>query len=190
MSSIAATAAEPDSERAGYGHSKAGAEQAMERALAGSSSRHVSLRLPAVYGPGCKGSLGLLFRLLGSGLPLPIVAGAARRSYLSVWNLAECVNHCLLAAPLRNCAVAIADPMALDLEELMLTIARALGGRRSLFRLERSTLALCARLVGLGREFERGLRADVVDPSDAMTLLGWQPSMSAAESWARVVAAR
>jgi len=190
LSSIAARAVELGPERAGYGHSKAEGEQAIERALAGSLSRHVCLRLPAVYGPGCKGSLGLLFRLLGSGLPLPIVTGAAKRSYLSVWNLADCVEHCLLKPPSHSCTVAVADPTTLDLEELVLTIAQARGRRQPLLRVRRTTLAVLARLIGRGRQFERGFRADVVDPAEAMVALGWQPSLSAAECWARVVAAR
>jgi nucleoside-diphosphate-sugar epimerase len=189
LSSIAANAPVVDEKSNGYGRSKAEAEQAVAAELDGSGCRYLNLRLPAVYGPSGKGSLDFLFRLVGFGLPLPMIVGSPKRSYLSVWNLADCISHCLLTAPQKSCTVAIADDVALDLEELLTVIASARGKRLRVIRLGRWALRFAAVVSGHGRELQRGMVSTVIDPADALAKLGWRPNLLPAECWARVAAA-
>ena len=61
------------------------------RFLAAADLRTVILRLPPVYGPGGRGGLAALSRLVRKGLPLPLGLATAPRSYLSRRNLASLI---------------------------------------------------------------------------------------------------
>lgn len=71
-----------------YGAGKRAAEQVLGAVPA---AQTVILRLPPVYGPGCKGGFALLVRLVQTGLPLPFGLARAPRTYLSRDNLARLV---------------------------------------------------------------------------------------------------
>src|SRR2546430_8267737 len=77
-----------------YGRSKLAAEQG----LADLDLDWVALRLVLVYGPGVSGNMARLIRLARSPFPLPLGGVSARRSLLSLANLAAAVD-CVLAAP-------------------------------------------------------------------------------------------
>lgn len=71
-----------------YGAGKRAAERILG---AVPTAETVTLRLPPVYGPGCKGGFALLVRLVQTGLPLPFGLARAPRTYLSRSNLARLV---------------------------------------------------------------------------------------------------
>jgi uncharacterized protein YbjT (DUF2867 family) len=86
---------------------------------------------------------------------------------------------------IQSGTVAIADPQALDLVELLTVMSEALGRQPRFIPLESRILAVGAGLLGLGREFERGMSSAVVDPAEAVISLGWRPVLGAREAWAR-----
>ena len=98
-----------------YGRSKLAAEQG----LAGLELDWVALRLVLVYGPGVSGNMARLIRLARSPFPLPLGGVSARRSLLSLANLAAAVD-CVLAAPapLRRPLI-VADPEPLSIAEMI-----------------------------------------------------------------------
>src|SRR3990170_3799695 len=71
-----------------YGRSKLAAEEG----LATLSIDWVALRPVLVYGPGVKGNMAALLRLAQAPVPLPLGGLSARRSLLSVDNLAAAVD--------------------------------------------------------------------------------------------------
>jgi len=69
-----------------YGLSKrAGEEWLMNRVLP-DNKRVVILRPPMVHGPGDKGNLGLLYKLVCKGIPYPLSAYQNHRSFISIDN--------------------------------------------------------------------------------------------------------
>lgn len=186
LSSIAAETQTGDEKSSGYGASKREAERAIAHVLAGSAARHVNLRLPAVYGPEGKGALGFLFRWVRSGLPIPVMSMSAKRSYLSVWNLADCVAHCLEHPGSTPITVAIADERPLDLSELLSAMASAASVEPRFLDIGAVGSAIAAFAVGRRREFRRGMVETMIDPSVAARELGWFPPVSASEGWRRV----
>lgn len=71
-----------------YGASKRAIE---DRFLAATDLKTIILRLPPVYGPGCKGGFAALAKLASKGFPLPLGAARAPRAYLSARNLSSLI---------------------------------------------------------------------------------------------------
>ena len=77
----------------------------------------VALRPVLVYGPGVKGNMAALLRLARSPWPLPLGGLAAKRSLLSVDNLASAIDAVLRApGPLRRPFI-VADPEPVTVPE-------------------------------------------------------------------------
>src|ERR1700736_3434503 len=153
-----------------FGRSKLAAEQG----LATVGLDWVALRLATVYGPGVTGNMARLIRLARSPLPMPFGALAARRSLLSLDNLAAAVD-CVLKAegPLRRPLIT-ADPQPLTVGEVIAAMRRGLGRRPGLIPVPASLLAAMLRAMGRADAYERLAEPLVADPS-ALLRLGWTP---------------
>jgi nucleoside-diphosphate-sugar epimerase len=185
ISSIAADPLIQDAKSRGYGLSKREAEQAVAEVLAEGQCAYLNLRLPAVYGPGSKGALRFVQHWVSRGLPLPDLAESPKRSYLSVWNLADCIQHCIEQSSIKSETVALADPLPLNLVELLTVISEAFGRRPRFVPVAGWLVATLVRAMGIGREFGRGMTSAVIDPADAEAKLRWRPVLGAREAWRR-----
>jgi nucleoside-diphosphate-sugar epimerase len=153
-----------------YGRSKLAAEQG----LAELGIDWTALRLALVYGPGVKGNMARLLRLARSPFPLPFGSLKARRSLLSLDNLAEAVHIALSTpAPLRRPLIA-ADPEPLTIPEMIAAMRQGFGRRPALIPVPESLLAAALRAVGREEMYRRLAGALVADPS-ALARLGWVP---------------
>ena len=86
-----------------------------------------SLRLPLVYGPGMKGNMISLFRLVDRGLPLPLGGVRNRRSLAYVGNVAAAFEAALRAPAARGKVFFVSDGEDLSTPGLVRAIAAALG---------------------------------------------------------------
>ena len=187
LSSIAVNLFDATNHEGCYGWSKRIAEQVVAEIFGCGLTRYINLRLPAVYGPGMRGGLASLFKLVHRGLPLPIPAGAEPRSYLGVLNLACCIRHCISHLPKRSCTVAIADPLPVDLRGLITLMASATGRRPVLISVSDGVLKFGSWLLGREQELRRVLTGHRVDLSAALEHLEWAPTKDAAECWAQSI---
>jgi nucleoside-diphosphate-sugar epimerase len=153
-----------------FGRSKLAAEQG----LADVGVDWVALRLATVYGPGVTGNMARLIRLARSRLPLPFGALTARRSLLSLDNLAAAID-CMLKVegPLRRPLIA-AEPQPLTVAEVVAAMRRGLGRRPGLMPVPATLLAAVLRATGRADAYERLAEPLVGDPS-ALLRLGWTP---------------
>src|SRR5262249_31307276 len=143
-----------------FGRSKLAGEQG----LATVGLDWVALRLATVYGPGVTGNMARLIRLARSRLPLPFGALTARRSLLSLANLAAAVDGVLNAdGPLRRPLIA-ADPQPLTVAEMVAATRRGLGRRPGVFPLPPRMLAAMLRVTGRADAYERIAEPLVADP--------------------------
>jgi UDP-glucose 4-epimerase len=158
-----------------FGRSKLAAE----RGLAEVGIDWVALRLATVYGPGVTGNMARLIRLARSPWPLPFGALTARRSLLSLDNLAAAVD-CVLAAPeaLRR-PVNVADPQPLTAAEMIAAMRRGLGRAPALVPVPAWMLDAALRAAGRADAYERLAGPLVADPA-ALLRLGWAPPVTAA----------
>ncbi len=155
-----------------YGHSKLAAE----RGLAELDLDWVALRPVLVYGPGVKGNMAQLARLARSPWPLPLGSITARRSLLSLENLASAIDVVLHAPrPLRR-ALIVADREALTIGQMIAAMRQGLERSPSVFPFPRAILRTLARAAGRSEAYERVSRPLVADAS-ALMALGWRPSV-------------
>ena len=153
-----------------YGRSKLEAE----RGLSTLSLDWVALRPVLVYGPGVKGNMASLLSLARSPYPLPLGGLSARRSLLSVENLAEAVATALRApGPLRR-PLLVADPEPVTVPEMIGALREGLGRRPGLLPFPPKLLGLAFDVLGRSEAFTR-LNGTLVASPAALTGLGWRP---------------
>ena len=158
-----------------FGRSKLAAEQS----LADVGIDWVALRLALAYGPGVTGNMARLIRLARSPLPLPFGALTARRSLLSLDNLADAVDCVLkLEAPLRRPLIT-ADPQPLTVGEMIAAMRHGLDRRPGLIPVPPRMLAALLRATGRADAYERLAEPLVANPS-ALLGLGWVPPVATA----------
>ncbi|HEV2956237.1 MAG TPA: NAD-dependent epimerase/dehydratase family protein [Xanthobacteraceae bacterium] len=158
-----------------FGRSKLAAEQG----LAEVGIDWVALRLATVYGPGVTGNMARLIGLARSRLPLPFGALTARRSLLSLDNLAAAVDCVLKAEGAVRRSLIAADPQPLTVGEMIATMRRGLGRRPGLVPVPPRLLAAMLRAAGRPEAYERVAEPLVADPS-ALLRLGWTPPVATA----------
>jgi nucleoside-diphosphate-sugar epimerase len=180
----ALTDSDPPRPEDAYGISKREGETALAEVAAASGMEAVILRAPLVYGPGVKGNLLRLMRLIERGIPLPFAAIANRRSLIARANLAAALGLCLDHPEAAGATFLVADGEDLSTPELIRRLARGLERPARLVALPPSLLRLAGRLGGREAEIERLTGDLAIDASAIRTRLGWQPVISVDEALA------
>jgi UDP-glucose 4-epimerase len=165
-----------------YGRSKLAAE----RGLADLDLDWVALRLVTVYGSGMIGNLARLVTLARSPLPLPLGGLTARRSLLSVDNLASAIAFLVQGPDTLRRPLIVADPEPLTLSEMIAALRRGLGRRPSVFPVPAKLLE--RGLDALGRTSDQRFATGslVADPA-ALIRLGWKPELTTAQGLERLM---
>jgi nucleoside-diphosphate-sugar epimerase len=167
-----------------YGRSKLEAE----RGLSELGLDWAALRPVLVYGPGVKGNMAALLSLAQSPLPLPLGGLKARRSLVSLDNLAAAVDTLLKApGPLRRPFIA-ADPEPVTIPEIVTALREGLGRGPGLIPVPSLVLKAAAALAGKSEAYER-LAGSLVASPEALKGLGWQPVSSTRDALAALARA-
>ena len=111
-----------------YGVSKLEAERLVVSEGARLGIRTVSIRFPAIYGPGMRANMLRLFRAVARGVPLPFGRIANRRSLLFVGNAAAVLETVMTRADAVGCYF-VSDEQDVSTPELVRAIARAFDRR-------------------------------------------------------------
>ncbi len=162
-----------------YGTSKLEAETAL-RAFGAKTGLGVSIiRPPLVYGPGVKGNLALLARLLRSGFPVPLggVTGN-RRSLIAVGNLADLAVRCVTHPEAVGRTFLASDDDDLSTAELMRAMAEAMGRPARLLPVPPALITLLARAIKRPELAERLCGSLQVDVAATRQRLNWTPPVS------------
>ncbi|HTV44403.1 MAG TPA: NAD-dependent epimerase/dehydratase family protein [Stellaceae bacterium] len=158
-----------------YGRAKLAIERALAAAARDCGLDLVILRPPLVHGPGVKGNLASLIRLVASGLPLPFARIDNRRSLIFLDSLLDllaiaCTHR---AAPGR--VLLARDPADLSTPELIGALAAGLGRAPRLVAVPAAALAALARLPALGPVLMRLTASLQADDEETRRVLGWSP---------------
>jgi nucleoside-diphosphate-sugar epimerase len=151
-----------------YGRSKLEAEQA----LATLGVDWVALRPVLVYGPGVKGNLAALFKLARMPIPLPFRGFKARRSLLSIANLAEAVDAVIRAEVSPNRALIAADSTPVTLGEIVAAYRSGTGRSAGLLHIPPGIIEGSLSLIGKA-ELGKRLGGSLVVDSSALRSVGW-----------------
>ncbi len=168
-----------------YAISKFEAEQALIEETSNSAMELVIVRPPLVYGPDCPGNFLRLLKLLSSGVPLPFGAISTKRSFVSVWNLADFLATCVLNPQAAGEVFLVSDMEDVTLPGLLRGLAAGMGKKAPLFSLSPALLGFVAGIAGKSAMFEKLCGNLTVDASHARTVLNWHPPVSLAEGLRR-----
>ncbi len=165
-----------------YGRSKLAAE----RGLAELDLDWVSLRAVLIYGPGVKGNMAQLIKLVRSPLPLPLASLTARRSLLALENLSAAIETVLAAPGALRRAVVAADPQALTIAEMIAALRSGLGRQPNVFPFPPALLEILFRGAGRAEIYQR-LSGSLVADATALTSLGWAPPLATPPGLAKLM---
>jgi len=159
-----------------YGRSKLAAEHG----LAELELDWVALRLVTVYGPGMTGNLAQLMRLARLPYPLPLGGLKARRSLLSLDNLASAVAHVLGTPDRLRRPLIVADPAPLTLSQMLAAMRRGLGRQPGLVPVPAPLLRFALKTAGHADSWPFVTGSLVANPA-ALMGLGWTPKVTTDE---------
>ncbi|WP_096702000.1 NAD-dependent epimerase/dehydratase family protein [Magnetospirillum sp. 15-1] len=161
-----------------YGIAKAEAEAALAAIAARTGMEYVVVRPPLMHGPGAKGNLATLLRVLGRGIPLPLGAIRNRRHLLGIDNLGHLLALCLGHPDAAGRVLLACDGEAVSTPELLRRLGDALGRPARLLPVPPSWLRAAAALLGRGAAVDRLTQSLEVDDSITRQTLGWTPPLS------------
>lgn len=158
-----------------YGRAKLAIEQSMISAARDGGLELVILRPPLVYGPGVKGNLRALIRLVATGMPLPFAAVENRRSLIALDNLVDLLALACAHPAAAGQVLLARDETDLSTPELIRGLARGLGCRARLFSVPPALLAAMRRVPPLAPALARLTMSLQVDDDKTRRTLGWWP---------------
>lgn len=116
-----------------YGRSKFEAEQYLLAKVMPAGKRLFIIRPCMIHGPGNKGNLNLLYKVVGKGVPWPLAAFHNQRSFLSVDNLSYLIEQMLSQKELSSGIYNFADDEPLSTNTLVELVAKILGKKPQLW---------------------------------------------------------
>jgi nucleoside-diphosphate-sugar epimerase len=164
-----------------YGKSKLEAENVVRQAFSrpASATRSYILRPCMIHGPGNKGNLNRLYRIVQRGVPWPFGAFENRRSFVSIGNVCAAVEA-LLATHARAGVYQVADDEPLATNDVVRLIAESLDREPRIWPVPASLVRAVARtgdLLRLPLDSERLKKLTesyVVSNEKLKQALGWQ----------------
>lgn len=123
-----------------YGKSKLEAEQYLLRQKLPEGKRVFIIRPCMIHGPGNKGNLNLLYKVVEKGIPWPLAAFSNRRSFLSIDNLSYLIEQMLMRRELPSGVYNFSDDDALSTNELVSLISETLGKKPKLWSIYRGLI--------------------------------------------------
>jgi nucleoside-diphosphate-sugar epimerase len=159
------------------GRTKALAEARLRSIARDTQMEWTVVRPPLVYGPGARGNFRHLASLVRRGIPMPLSAAKAPRSYIGIDNLVAALL-CVTAHPqAANRTYLVSDNDDLGTADLIRLMARAVGRKPLLWWLPAWSLRLGALLLGRAADAERVLGRLQVDTAPIRDELGWTPAI-------------
>jgi nucleoside-diphosphate-sugar epimerase len=169
-----------------YAVSKLEAERELRKVESESGLEVVIIRPPLVYGPGVKGNLASLAKLIRRGLPVPTGAIENRRDLVSVYNLCDFIRVCISCPDAAGSTFLVCDGEALNINDIVQYLADGMGYRERVISSPLWLLKTTATFAGRADQFRKMTSNLEVDMSEAVRILGWTPPYTVAESFAKM----
>lgn len=129
-----------------YGMSKLLAEQYILAQPIPPKKRVYIIRPCMIHGPGNKGNLNLLYKVVSKNLPWPLAAFDNRRSFCSIENLCFVISELIRREDIPSGVYNMADDEALSTNDLIRCMAESLGRQPKLLHLPINLIRKLARL--------------------------------------------
>ena len=128
-----------------YGKSKLQAEEYLLSQKLPDGKRLFIIRPCMVHGPGNKGNLNLLYKVVEKGIPWPLASFENRRSFLSIDNLNYLVDK-IINSDIPSGIYNFADDKAISTNELVRIIAKTSGKKEKLWHISAGLISGVAKL--------------------------------------------
>jgi len=129
-----------------YGKSKLLAEQYIFGKEIPEGKRVYILRPCMIHGPGNKGNLNLLFKIVSKGLPWPLGEFKNKRSFCSIDNLCFIINELIENDNVPSGVYNIADDEPISTNELINLISVALGKKPHIWNVPQSLIKSLSKI--------------------------------------------
>lgn len=118
-----------------YGKSKLEAETYLLNQKLPEGKRLFIIRPCMIHGPGNKGNLNLLYKVVEKGIPWPLAAFENQRSFLSIDNLSYLIHQMLLNKEVPSGIYHFADDETISTNQLIQIISTTLGKKPKLWNI-------------------------------------------------------
>ncbi len=129
-----------------YGKSKLLAEQYILNKSIPEGKRVYILRPCMIHGPGNKGNLNLLYKIVSKGFPWPLGAFENKRSFCSIDNLCFIINELINNETIPFGLYNVADDEPLATNDLIKLIAESQGKKYHILNLPKSIIKFLSKL--------------------------------------------
>lgn len=129
-----------------YGKSKFEAEQYLLKQVLPEGKRLFIIRPCMIHGPGNKGNLNLLYKVVEKGIPWPLVKFENSRSFLSVENLSYLIHQMLFNKEILSGIYNFADDEALSTNQLINNINIALNKKSKFLGIPKGLIESVAKV--------------------------------------------
>ncbi|MBL3547353.1 NAD-dependent epimerase/dehydratase family protein [Chryseobacterium sp. KMC2] len=129
-----------------YGKSKLLAEEYLLSKKLPEGKRFFIIRPCMIHGPGNKGNLNLLYKVVEKGVPWPLAAFDNKRSFLSIDNLNFLIHEILKNKDIPSGIYNFADDESISTNDLIEIIGKASGRKSKLWRLPSGMISSVAKL--------------------------------------------
>lgn len=164
-----------------YAVSKLEAEQLIKKIAAQTGMEYVIVRPALVFGPDAPGNFGLLLKFAARRLPLPVGSLSARRSLLSVWNLASFLELCINHRNVLHETFLIADNETVTLADIFKSLGVGMRKAQIILPVPQVLLVAACYLFGKKRQFDK-LNSELrIDSGKAAKKLNWKAPYTTAE---------
>ena len=126
-----------------YGKSKALAEQYLLAKNLPFNKKLYILRPCMIHGPGNKGNLNLLYKVVSKGIPYPLGAFDNKRSFVSINTIAQVIDKLLNRLPDSN-VFNLADDYAISTNDLIKVMALAINKKPKVLSVNNSFVRFIA----------------------------------------------
>ncbi|TCS72482.1 nucleoside-diphosphate-sugar epimerase [Sulfuritortus calidifontis] len=169
------------------GRTKAAAEERIRQIAQDAGMAWTIVRVPLVYGPDAPGNFRRLVKLVQSGLPLPLLAATAPRSYIGIENLVSLLIRIVDSQAASNRTYLASDNDDMSTAELVRLMAKAIGRSSRLWWMPITLIRFGATLLGRSSDAEGLLGRLQINSKALRQELGWIPPLSAAEGISRAM---
>ena len=129
-----------------YGIAKLQAEEYILNQELPVGKRIYILRPCMIHGPGNKGNLNLLYKLVAKGIPWPLGGFENKRSFLSVENLCFVIKNLIEDEKIPSGVYNLADDISLSTKEVISFLGESLGKKTRILNVNSSLVKAVAKL--------------------------------------------
>jgi len=120
-------------------------QQLSENSISSSDQKTYILRPCMIHGPGNKGNLNLLYKVVKKGIPYPLGAFENRRSFCSIDNLSFVISG-LIEKEVASGIYNVGDDESLSTNELITLMAAAMGKPANIWKWNKALVQLAAKV--------------------------------------------